>query len=51
MVEFHNYSQFVTAAYIAAGFILLAFGTFFLLQLKQNETKLKKNQSQKTTKN
>ena len=55
ITEFHNYSQFVTAAYVASGLILLASAFFFLLQLKQNETAFKKNQSdspaKKTTKN
>jgi len=47
ITEFHDYSQFVTAAYVASGLILLASAFFFLLQLKQNETAFKKNQSNK----
>jgi hypothetical protein len=51
MPEFHDYSQFVTAAYVIAGVILSVSALFFALQLKQNETTLKKNQSKKTTTN
>jgi hypothetical protein len=51
ITELHNYSQFVNAAYVATGLILLVSAFFFLLQLKQNETAFKKNQSKKTAKN
>ncbi len=51
MPEFHDYSKFVTAAYFAAGFILLGSALFFSIQLKKNETAFKKNQSQKAPKN
>lgn len=51
MPEFHNYSQFVAAAYIVAGVILLGSALFFWLQLKKNETSLQKKQSKETAKN
>ncbi len=51
MTNFHDYSQFVNAAYGATAILLLVLAIFFLLQLKQNETAFKKNQSKKTAKN
>jgi hypothetical protein len=38
MPEFHDYSQFVTAAYCFAGLALLVLAAFSLLQLKRNES-------------
>ena len=38
MPEFHDYSQFVNAAYMVAGVILLGSALFFWLQLKKNES-------------
>ncbi len=48
MSEFHDYSSFVKAAYLTAGIVLFGFAIFSLLQLKKNETSLKKIQSKKT---
>ncbi|MES2677371.1 MAG: hypothetical protein V4612_03545 [Pseudomonadota bacterium] len=47
MPEFHDYSSFVKAAYLTAGIILFGFALFSLLQLKKNETALKKISTQK----
>ena len=55
MLEFHDYSQFVIAAYLASTLILSRFATFCFIHFKRNEISLQKiqskNKSKKTTKN